>query len=54
MVWDVDDYNWGMGIDIVNYNRAVINPYYREFDDNIQIQPMQPWIGWGQESTTLN
>lgn len=54
MVWDVDDYNWGMGIDIVNYNRSVINPYYRESDDNIQIQPMWPWMGWGQECTTLN
>ena len=60
MVWDVDDYNWGMGIDIVNYNRSVINPYYREnntirrSDDNIQIQPMSSWIGWGQECTTLN
>lgn len=54
MVWDVDDYNWGMGIDIVNYNRAVINPYYRETDENIQIQPMGPYIGFGQESTTLN
>jgi acyl-coenzyme A synthetase/AMP-(fatty) acid ligase len=60
MVWDVDDHNWGMGIDIVNYNRMVINPYYRENntirrdDDNIQIQPMWSWIGWGQECTTLN
>ena len=54
MVWDVDDYNWGMGIDIVNYNRAVINPYYRESDDNIQIQAMGSWMGFGQESTTLN
>ena len=54
LVWDVDDYNWGMGIDIVNYNRSVINPYYRESDDNIQIQPMWPWMGFGQESVTLN
>ena len=54
MVWDVDDHNWGMGIDLVNYNRSVINPYYRESDDNIQIQPMWPWMGWGQECTTLN
>lgn len=54
MVWDIDDHNWGMGIDLVNYNREVINPWYKEFDDNIQIQPMQSWYGWGQESTTLN
>jgi acyl-coenzyme A synthetase/AMP-(fatty) acid ligase len=54
MVWDIDDHNWGMGIDIVNYNRAVINPYYRESDDNIQIQAMGPWMGFGQESVTLN
>jgi len=54
MVWDVDDFNWGMGADIVNYNREVINPYYRESDENIQIQPMHAWMGWGQECTTLN
>lgn len=54
MVWDVDDHNWGMGIDIVNYNRAVINPYYRESPENIQIQPMGPYVGFGQESVTLN
>jgi len=54
MVWDVDDHNWGMGIDIVNYNRSVINPYYRESDNNIQIQAMETWVGFGQESVTLN
>jgi|TARA_B110000858_G_C17789263_1_gene468938 acyl-coenzyme A synthetase/AMP-(fatty) acid ligase len=54
MVWDIDDHNWGMGIDIVNYNRAVINPHYRESPDNIQIQAMASWIGFGQESVTLN
>lgn len=54
MVWDIDDNNWGMGIDLVNYNRAVINPYYKHSDDNIQIQAMRPWMGFGQESTSLN
>jgi len=54
MVWEIDENNWGMGIDIVNYNRSVINPCYRESDENIQIQPMGSWIGFGQESTTLN
>ena len=54
MVWEIDDHNWGQSLDVNHYCRAIANPYVQEPAQNIQIQPMQPWITWGQELVAYN